>query len=320
MAGLPPLLIGFALAFLMVAGGGVWMLARSARQDRARARVLQVVAPHLPAVAPPPPPAFRRALDERGAEILGILAKVFGFSVERIATYPIRWWVAILLALPASRVVAGMIASVISEFAVLATPVLWVLLARAYFSWADQQRLDKLYRQFPDALGMVVRVVRVGIPVTEAIRTAANEMPQPTATEFARIADRVAVGMPLEQALAETAARNGLPEYRFFSTALTLQATTGGGLTETLDNLADVIRKRVGLRERANALASEAKTSAGILTALPFFTAGALMVLSPNYIGMLFFDEGGKQILAAALTMLGMGVMVMRSIIRRSLA
>jgi tight adherence protein B len=111
-----------------------------------------------------------------------------------------------------------------------------------------------------------------------------------------------------------------VPEYRFFATALALQNQTGGGLSETLENLAEVIRKRVGLKARARALASEAKTSAGILAALPFLTGAVLAVVNFDYVSLLFNDPGGQQVLTVALIMLGVGIMVMRSIIRRSLA
>ncbi len=108
---------------------------------------------------------------------------------------------------------------------------------------------------------MIVRSVRVGIPVTEGIRTVAREAPRPTAQEFSLLADQIRIGMPIEEALRELATRNQLPEYRFFATALALQNQTGGGLAETLENLGDVIRKRVALKGRAHALASEARTS-----------------------------------------------------------
>jgi tight adherence protein B len=192
-------------------------------------------------------------------------------------------------------------------------------MTRAYFSWLRQRRLETLFKQFPDALAMIVRAVRVGIPVSEAIRTVARDAQMPTAREFGRMADRLTVGMPLDQALSETAAHVGLPEYRFFATALALQAQTGGGLTDTLENLADVIRKRVALQARAAALSSEAKTSAAILAALPFFAGGALFLTSPDYLLVLISEPRGQQILGAAALMLTMGILVMRSMIRRAL-
>ena len=111
----------------------------------------------------------------------------------------------------------------------------------------------------------------------------------------------------------------GLPEYRFFATALALQAQTGGGLSETLDNLAEVIRKRVAMRSRAQALASEAKTSTYILAALPVVTGGLLGVINPTYIGVLFTESAGNKLLGFAIGMLAVGMTVMRLIIAKAL-
>ena len=111
-----------------------------------------------------------------------------------------------------------------------------------------------------------------------------------------------------------------MPEYRFFATALALQNQTGGGLGETLENLAEVIRKRVALKERGYALAGEARTSAGILGALPFVTTALLAVLNPPYILVLFTDPGGQRILAAAMGLLLVGILMMRTMIKRSLS
>jgi tight adherence protein B len=248
------------------------------------------------------------------------LAGVFGLRLDRAAEYPIRWWIIPLAAMPLARAAAGLAALLGGDLLLLATPALWFLFCRWGFGWLDAKRIETLFRQFPDALGMVTRAVRVGIPVSEAIRSVAREAPKETAAEFQRIADRLSIGLPIDQALAETAHRNGVPEYRFFATALALQSQTGGGLGETLENLAEVIRKRVALKERGYALAAEARTSAGILAALPFFTAGVLAVLSPSYIVLLFNDAGGQRILAAAIGLLLTGILVMRSMIKRSLS
>ncbi|WP_431267966.1 type II secretion system F family protein [Dankookia sp. P2] len=302
------------LGLLVVLGLGALQ-----RQDRRRARVTAVVGPHRPAgmVAPP-----RRhwLLDAAEGAWLVRLATLFGLRLDRVAEYPVRWWIIPLVALPAARAAAGLAALLGGDLLLLATPAFWFLFCRWAFGWLDTRRIETLFRQFPDALGMVTRAVRVGIPVSEAIRAVAREAPKETAAEFQRIADRLSIGLPIDQALGETAHRNGVPEYRFFATALSLQSQTGGGLGETLENLAEVIRKRVALKERGYALAAEARTSAGILAALPFFTAGVLAVLSPGYVALLFSDPGGQRILAAAIGLLLIGILVMRGMIKRSLS
>ena len=155
-------------------------------------------------------------------------------------------------------------------------PLVWVMLCRSFFNWSEQRRRNALYAQFPDALAMIVRAVRVGIPLGEGIRTVAREAASPTRVEFGLLYDRVAIGVTLEDALREMATRNNLQEYRFFTTALALQSQTGGGLSEALEGLADVMRRRLALQSRGNALAAEAKTSIIILASLPFVSGGAL--------------------------------------------
>lgn len=248
------------------------------------------------------------------------ITRFFGVNLRRSVDYPVRWWMVMLLALPLARAVAGFIALVTTDLMVFTTPLIWVLLCRSFFGWAEERRRNTLFRQFPDALALVVRAVRVGIPINEAIAAAARESPQPTMREFQAMTDRLAIGMQLQEALQETAMQNGVTEYRFFATALTLQARTGGSPTEALDNLADVIRRRVALRERAHALASQAKSSSLVLMALPIVAALLLLVIAYDYMSQLFTDPTGRRILAAAIVMLLLGTITMRVMIKKSLS
>jgi tight adherence protein B len=167
---------------------------------------------------------------------------------------------------------------------------------------------------------MVSRSVRVGVPLGEAIRIVARESQTPTREEFTRAADQMQIGLDLEAALLEMAERNDLNEYRFFATALALQAQTGGGLTETLETLADTIRKRENARKRGIALAAEAKTSIMVLAALPVVIGAILFVMNPEYIGLLFTDPTGEKILGLTVFLLIAGLVSMQQIIKRSLS
>jgi tight adherence protein B len=304
----------FGLGLLVVLGLGAVQ-----RQDRRQARITAVVGPHRAASLVAPPRQNWLGTVAEGPW-LARLAELFGLRLDRVAEYSVRWWIIPLVAFPVARASAGLAALLGGDGLLLATPALWLLFCRWAFGWLDAKRIETLFRQFPDALGMVTRTVRVGIPVSEAIRIVGREAPKETAAQFNRIADRLSIGLPIEQALAETAHRNGVPEYRFFATALALQNQTGGGLGETLENLAEVIRKRVALKERGYALAGEARTSAGILGALPFVTTALLAVLNPPYILVLFTDPGGQRILAAAMGLLLVGILMMRTMIKRSLS
>jgi tight adherence protein B len=200
-----------------------------------------------------------------------------------------------------------------------ALPFAALLICRWFYGWCEDRLITKLYNQFPDALAMIVRAVRVGLPVIEAIRVAARENPQPTAREFESLVARTAIGVPLDEALREMAERNRLPEYRFFATALSLQSQTGGGLTETLEGLADTIRKRVAAKLRGHALAAEARMSSYILGALPLITGALLTVMNPSYMQVLVTDPTGQKLLLIGAGLLGMGALSMRMLIRASL-
>lgn len=312
------LAVGFAL--LMTLGASTLVLLQARRQHAAvQARLAGVVSGHGPARADTRRRTVtarpRREKSDLGVRVLAII----GYDPSRKAQYPMPWAVVALLAMILSRLVAYLEGFLLGDVALLTMPVLTWWFARAYWRFYDNRRRKALYEQFPDALGSIVRSVRVGIPVQEALRNVARDAPEPTGAEFRLMSDQVWIGAALETALISVANRSGVTEYRFFATAISLQAQTGGGLSETLETLADVIRQRIALRKRGYALAAEARTSATLLACLPFVTAGALALLSPEYIVVLFTDDTGKMVLAAALVMLGIGVSVMKFMIKKSL-
>jgi tight adherence protein B len=182
------------------------------------------------------------------------------------------------------------------------------------------RRRSALYVQFPDCLSMIVRSVRAGVPLSEAVRIVAKESADPSATEFGRVAGDLAIGPSISDALRALADRAEIAEFRFFATALTLQSQTGGRLGETLDNLAGIVRRRMQLKSRGKALASEARTTAYILGGLPVLAMGGLYLLNPDYVNVLFFDKTGRLILFSAFGSLSVGAFIMRTIIVKSLA
>jgi tight adherence protein B len=184
----------------------------------------------------------------------------------------------------------------------------------------SRARQDKLLTQFPDALGMIVRTVRVGVPVVEGVKLVAIEAPEPTRAEFRSLADQIAIGRRLDEAVLAMAERIGMAEYRFFATTIVLQAQTGGGLGEALEGLADVVRRRVSLRARGYALSSEARTSAKVLTGLPFVAGLCMLIVAPGYMDPLLYTSLGQKMIALAGLSLVVGALVMRSLIRSVLA
>jgi len=304
-------LIGFAFSGLLVSQ------AYARRQKRTK-RIQELVAPyrrtHVAGLQ-----AFRAAVSENRS-LTEIAASVFGFSPARLDHYPIKWWLVLGVAFVVARIAAGFVVDVLGNAGLISMPLLWVGLCRFFFGWFTARRQTMLVQQFPDALAMIVRSVRVGIPVLGAITSVGNEAQAPTSLEFTRLAHQLAVGVPLDEAAKEMGTRNGLAEYRFFATAIGLQAQTGGGLTQTLENLADLIRKRLALRERGHALSSEARTSSLILGALPVVMGAGLWLLNPSYMSVLFTTSMGKTILGIAALSLACGAMTMRQIIKKSLS
>ncbi|MGE0418162.1 MAG: type II secretion system F family protein [Acetobacteraceae bacterium] len=313
------LLIGATLSLIGLAVSGLMVSRAQAERDRLRRRVSSVVTQHT-RHARVEISAFTAAEPRRGNSPLSGFARLFGFDPEKTALYPIKWWIVLSVALVLAKLIQNLTSEFMGgTFSWVALPIVWVMLCRNYFAWIENRRRSQLLQQFPDALAMIVRAIRVGIPVMEAIRIVSRESEGPTAGEFARLVDMVAIGTTLEDGVTELARRSGLPEYRFFATALSLQNQTGGTLSDTLENLADVIRKRAALKARGKALTSESRASASILAVLPFGTGAMLYLINPEYIGLLFTHPTGQSMLGGAVVSLALGLFTIRTIIRKSL-
>lgn len=191
---------------------------------------------------------------------------------------------------------------------------------RGVYMWEVGRHREEAFKQIPDAIGLMVRAVRAGLPIAEAMRSVAREMPDPTRSEFQRLLGETGIGTTLDKALWGVYERTGLREYAFLSVVVGLQAQTGGGLAEALDNIGDIVRKRVAMAAKARALASQARASAGILMALPPFAGSAVSVIKPGYLTMLFTTERGLDMLSIAVGMLLFGSLVIRVMIKRATA
>ena len=185
-------------------------------------------------------------------------------------------------------------------------------LARMVQDKEDKRFLD----QFPEAIDMIVRMLRAGLPVSVAIRTVAEEAAAPINGVFKSLADQSDIGVPFEDALGNASERIGLPDFRFFANAVTLQRTTGGNLAATLETLGDIIRRRGTVRLKARAATGEVRISAYVLASLPFLVFGALLIVSPSYLEPLLVDRRGNVILIIAILMLLMAFLTMRLMMR----
>jgi tight adherence protein B len=319
--GLSSQLAGACLLLVLACLAAVPFMQAEQRRRKVQDRVAQYASPYARATA-----AAARDKGNAGAAASGSrillqwLMQLVSFDPAHRDSYPLAWWIVLPTTLLFARLVLALAQSLIGSSALLALPLVWVMLIRQFYRWCEQRRLRTLFEQFPDALSMLVRAVRVGIPITGGMRNVADDSPDPTGREFRQVVDQITLGVTLDQALHALAARNEVPEYGFFATALALQSETGGTVSETLERLADVIRKRVALREHARALASEARTSIGILAALPVFAGGALAVINPEYFNTLFVDPKGRTVFAAAVLLLTVGIATMQTIVRKSLS
>ena len=154
-----------------------------------------------------------------------------------------------------------------------------------------QRRVNKFTSKFPDAIDLMVRGLRSGLPISETITVVAAEIQEPVATEFRNVADKMKIGRTMEVALQETSDRLGTPEFQFFVISLAIQRETGGNLAETLSNLSDVLRKRAAMKLKIRAMSSESKASAYIVGALPFIVFGLIWFINGKYMQNFFIDE-----------------------------
>ena len=168
------------------------------------------------------------------------------------------------------------------------------------------RRLNKFTSNFPDAIELMVRGLRSGLPITETLGIVASEIPGPVGMEFRMVSDKMKIGRTMEAALQETADRIGTPEFQFFVITLAIQRETGGNLAETLSNLADVLRKRAQMKLKIRAMSSESKASAYIVGSLPFLVFILVYLANPVYLGGFFTDQ--------RLIVAGLGGMVWMSI------
>ena len=188
-------------------------------------------------------------------------------------------------------------------------------LPRWLLGMAITGRQKKFISQFADAIDVIVRGVKSGLPLNECLRMIAKESPQPLGAEFQVVVDALQMGMSIPQALERMYQRTPIQEVNFFNIVLNIQQKAGGNLSEALGNLSTVLRSRKLLREKIKALSSEAKASAMIIGSLPIIVMLLVYMTTPAYIMTLFTAELGHFILLIAASLMGIGIYIMRSMI-----
>ncbi|NCU10842.1 MAG: type II secretion system F family protein [Sphingomonadaceae bacterium] len=178
-----------------------------------------------------------------------------------------------------------------------------------------KKRTNEFTAKFPDAIELLVRGLRSGLPVTETLGVVASEVPGPVGEEFKLVTERIKIGRTMEDALQETADRLNTPEFSFFCITLAIQRETGGNLAETLSNLADVLRKRAQMKLKIRAMSSESKASAYIVGALPFIVFTMIYWINPNYLGGFFTDDRLIVTGLGGLVWMGIGAFIMAKMV-----
>jgi tight adherence protein B len=176
-------------------------------------------------------------------------------------------------------------------------------------------RQKKFANQLADAIDVIVRGVKSGLPLNQCLRIIAAESPEPLRSEFQQLCDSQSMGVPLDQSMQRMYDRMPLAEVNFFSIVLIIQQKTGGNLSESLGNLSSVLRSRKLMKEKVKALSAEAKASAMIIGALPMIVMAMVYFTRPAYIAVLFEDPVGHMILLGAAVMMSMGIFIMHKMV-----
>jgi Flp pilus assembly protein TadB len=169
---------------------------------------------------------------------------------------------------------------------------------------------DRFLNSFPDALDLIIRAVRAGVPVVHAIVTAGKELPYPVGREFRIMGDSLRLGMDQQDVMEAASKRIGIPDFRFFVVCLQLQRETGGPLADTLENLSNIIRSRREVRLKTRALTAQGRAASKIIAMVPFLVMGALKVLGADYLDILFDTSTGRRLLWLACGMVFGGLFI----------
>lgn len=190
-----------------------------------------------------------------------------------------------------------------------------VLLPHFFVNQKRKSRLKKFTLEFPNAVDVIVRGVKAGLPLVDCLKVIAAEAQEPVRGEFQEMVEDQTLGMPLADAVARLPERIPLAEANFFAIVIAIQSRTGGSLSEALSNLSRVLRDRRKMSGKIRAMSAEAKSSAGIIGSLPVVVAALVYLTSPDYILLLFQTSSGNVVLAVCGFWMFAGILVMRKMI-----
>jgi tight adherence protein B len=219
----------------------------------------------------------------------------------------------------ATGIVAFLLFLIIAGLGVLAAVGFGIsagmLLPHWYVKFARDRRFKRFSAEFPNAIDVIVRGIKSGLPLGDCLKIIAAETQEPVKSEFKTLIEDHALGMPLDEAVQRLPDRMPLSEASFFAIVIAIQSRTGGSLSEALGNLSRVLRERKKMEAKIKAMSGEAKASAGIIGVLPIVVAGLLFATSPDYVALDFTTMTGRIMLAACGVLMTMGTLMMRKMI-----
>lgn len=318
VVGFSTLLVAWA-ASEAVAGGGKARtgdrIARAVRQNRTPARPTEAEAASVSVRRGGTPRHFERWVGEAFSRFasLSALSSILlraGIGASPSSFLTLLFGFCVLLASIALLLGQSLLVAVVA----LPTGVLF--LARLYLARRIARRERQFLALFPEAIDLIVRGVRAGLPVTEALRTVGDDVRDPVGQIFREVAAGIRIGMTLEDALASVARMMPLAEFKFFAISLAVQQETGGNLAEILSNLANMMRRRDQVKLKIKAMSSEARASAMIISALPIVVGLIIFYVNPEYLEVLFYDPRGQMLLGSAIFSMLFGSFVISRMIR----
>jgi tight adherence protein B len=186
---------------------------------------------------------------------------------------------------------------------------LWLL------KFLKKRRESKFLNSFPDAVDIIVRGIKAGLPLLDSMRIITTDAPEPLKSEFRAILETQTVGIPIGEACGKLYERIPVAEANFFGIVIAIQQKAGGNLSEALGNLSRVLRERKKMKAKIQAMSMEAKASAFIIACLPVAVMILVYITSPQYIELLWTTGTGRMMLIACVAWMSMGVLVMRKMI-----
>lgn len=318
------LIIIFAAILLSAIGYGTVMIIKQQKENTKVKTLLKDLMGDTDIQASTFAQEYREKIKKRGknkAESYKKIERILAIDPYQSLYYKRPQWLTIVIAAAIAIGVLGFYKFCFDYRAIFfygLFPIATIVFARKLFGGATKKRRLKLFEQLPENLDIIIRAMKVGVPTNDSIKTVSKDAPEPSKTEFKKLYSDISVSMKTPaDAFAAMAQRNQIPEYDFLSIAVSLQTSTGGSISSTLESVASVIKNRINIRNRGKALTGEARASISVLTFIPVFAAGAMLLISPGYILKLFDTVSGRFWLGISVTLIIVGQLIARSMLKK---